>query len=212
MTDEQNRADLYALIQKHLAGDNEWAADVLTRLQGKRVSPRAVQTWLIAPHRQSHRRCPPWVPAMLRDYVTNPENKPALERDARIRSGDTGPYAEAARFEAQQSVDSATIQLEREELIGDKWRRAVSQPELPRMLTQLEIGTERELASFWWHLDAVVGAIKASGDDAMRKELHDRLKVISLRSFHKNEVLQDLAARRGEFSPDDEPEKGSKKQ
>ena len=104
--DEQTnlRAQLFALIQHHFAGDNSWAAEILSQVPGKRVSHRSIQAWLIAPDKASSRTCPPWAVAKLKDHVVNPENQRLLEMGVRVRNSERGPLADAAKLESQQTV------------------------------------------------------------------------------------------------------------
>lgn len=163
------RAEFFSLIHKHFAGENARVAYVLTSM-GKPVSHRTVQAWLIDPQRRSSRTLPPWVLPMLTAYIENSKKSelPPLPRDHH------DPDAHAAWLCITNSVEIADQQIERENLIRNKWANA-NISEIPKMMSDLEIRIENESEIFGMLSDSLREAMNESNDfESFKKNLIKR--------------------------------------
>ncbi|MGZ5118896.1 MAG: hypothetical protein ACXWCY_26865 [Burkholderiales bacterium] len=197
-TSEPLRAELYALIHKHFAGDNTFAAQALSQISGKRVSERTIQAWLIAPGRVSSRNCPPWAVARLKEYVSNPENEGTLTLFVSL-ARDDGPLSHAARVESQSSVSLATSLLEGEQACRKEWRQTPLS-ELAAKCAESQNECRQLDHRFEAFVDAVSAAISKSHDLALKETFNTMRRNQQLSRYHVNTTRRDIENKQNEFS------------
>lgn len=131
------RDDVAALIQREFFGENYRAASAITKMTGKSISERTIQSWLIDPSRVSSRKCPAWALKAMRDYLAVPENKRNLEELAQYRK----EFPQEAQFlndvYDKHQVQMATAKIEDEKRARKRWEEA-SYSSLPTQLYELE--------------------------------------------------------------------------
>lgn len=185
---EIRRRELRDLIAQKCGNDLTDAARAISLVEGKTVTTRTIQSWLIDPAKPSSRICPEWAVAALREKeaplrrTTQSEPKPVHD----------DPQARVAEVRNRRSLLIATEKMEQEEKRRIKWKKvpaadfpvaiADSETELWGWIHALE---EREHAFFT--------ALKVSSSfDEFKKKALEMREAISMKNFEIQQARQDV--------------------
>ena len=193
--DDWIRMTMGKLVNDYFPGSYFSAANVISKKSGHKVSERTIQAWLIAPDRQSSRRCPLWALKTLEEYVSvNPE------KWERLVPGNRKPGEEFADVMDRHSVEFATNRIEADKRMRERWLKS-SYSELPQKLFELEKRVDEHLL----YLNEALVKINSAFRNA--KNCDDLIAtVVSSMSEHQNinlnisETRKAIEAGIGEFS------------
>lgn len=196
----QRRSELSSLVAGKFLGENWRAADAITKVTGKRVSARSLQSWLIDLQKPSSRKCPAWALKALRDYLDDPINAKNMEELAQFQSKYPKEYNHVEAVHDKRGVELATHAIEGDQRAIDSWRKTDFNT-LPIKLFELEKRHDRYLSGLGSALATVTNALDRSKNfedfkEAVRKELRDADSI----SFELSRVRKSIEDGIGEFS------------
>ncbi|WP_417511353.1 hypothetical protein [Methylophaga sp.] len=191
------RQELFSLINREFAGENDRVAYVLKSL-GKPVSVRTIQAWLIDPRRQSSRKVPEWVIPTLRSHLEglkeNPYSTPAERESALARFID---------IHDKGALESAEREIARDSHIYEKWAEA-STVKLAEMLAELELAMLRQADDMNNFTDSLLQAMNESDDfEGFKAKLKTNQDFRFRARYVIRKTRQDIENRSGEFSNDE---------
>lgn len=193
---ESRRARLVNIVQSDFAGDIDAVVWAIKQATGQDVSVRTVQTWLIAPHRVSHRKVPDWALCGIEDFIRQPENRESLQRNVRPvasrRLGRVGALEWAAEVGSSLAVDFATAEMEWEEKQREKWRRTFGIAS-GDVLFQAFNEQTREINWLGDILNAVTQGLQDSSTfDEFKTHMNDAIRGRNIEKFHIREARKDV--------------------
>ena len=198
------RNKLLSLINSQLFGENYRAADIISRISGKKVSERSIQAWLIESDKRSSRKCPVWAVTALETYLTAPENQELLRASAES-------YKILALDRSDRSwevMDKHAVKFAQGHIDADKKRREEWQQanltELPTMLFEMENNIVGEIDYLSETLSTMLNVIFNEGNDLdeIRRKLKSELEGWSLSRSCVQKTRRAIEGGTDEFSND----------
>lgn len=185
------RAKLAGLVRNPLIGDHFQAADVISRITGRSVSQRSVQSWLAEPGKSNRRKCPDWAVEALEAYLAEPENQKRLRDLLSYYKATAAPAAAAQPAEARPEPAAGQIA---DETRRQAWQNA-SLAELPGMLHAMEQRMNAYIDHFGKTLEAITSTVLDEGKDLDDIKRTLRLKLLDLKQAAP--LPEETAARPG---------------
>lgn len=188
VTQEIRRRELRNLIAEKCGNDLTDAARAISLVEGKTVTTRTIQSWLIDPTKPSSRSCPEWAISALREKetplrrTTQSEPKPFHE----------DPQAWVAEVRNRRSLLIATEKMEQEEKRRIKWKK-VPAADFPVAIAN----SETELWG-WIHVleereHAFFTALKVSSSfDEFKKKALEMREAISMKNSEIQQARLDV--------------------
>jgi hypothetical protein len=194
--DERARRRMIGLLNDPYLGRSYLtAAHVIERRTGKKVTERAIQTWVAEPTRRSSRRCPNWALKAIQEHIDEKKQKgakppPPMPMEPRL-----------LEVLDKRIVGQADHAIDDDERGRAAWKAASFQ-EWPERIWKMQ-KDEMEWRMGHNHLiHAIIKALKTGKDlEEVRMILIDAIDEESSLGMYRTSTRSDMEAGRGEFGP-----------
>lgn len=200
---ERNRHELQGLIRELFQNDFSRAVVALSKADQRKASVRTLQAWLMAPGKQSSRRCPTWAVSYLKSYRNSHAEE--IQRYREFKQSQDG-------LKSPTRVDTvyngnALLQIEGQLAREERFRqelRSSSISALPDLLAdkllKIESNYERLLSSYF----ALFHSVRtAESLEDLKTKLSEEEDDLNRSHNFLNTARQALQNRSEEFASDD---------